>query len=79
MTEPKQAAFGKIAQFRVKGRRCPICKQPAVVAFSPFCSKRCGQIDLGRWLGEAYRAPASDEGWSESDVWFEDRDREDRS
>ncbi len=21
----------------------------------PFCSKRCADIDLGKWLGEGYR------------------------
>jgi uncharacterized protein len=38
-----------------------------VEEFRPFCSKRCANIDLGRWLKEAYRvetdeAPAEDEG-----------------
>jgi hypothetical protein len=40
--------------------RCPICQEwfdeessPAL----PFCSERCRTIDLGRWLGEAYRVP----------------------
>jgi endogenous inhibitor of DNA gyrase (YacG/DUF329 family) len=28
----------------------------------PFCSDRCRQIDLGRWLGEAYRIPPETEG-----------------
>ncbi len=38
-------------------RKCPICGKPAVAEFQPFCSKRCSTIDLGRWLGERYRAP----------------------
>jgi endogenous inhibitor of DNA gyrase (YacG/DUF329 family) len=29
--------------------------------YRPFCSKRCADIDLGRWLGEAYRIPADDD------------------
>ena len=41
--------------------RCPICKKPAPPrdenpAF-PLCSERCRLIDLGNWLGEAYRVP----------------------
>jgi endogenous inhibitor of DNA gyrase (YacG/DUF329 family) len=28
--------------------------------YFPFCSQRCKTIDLGRWLGEAYRIPAED-------------------
>jgi endogenous inhibitor of DNA gyrase (YacG/DUF329 family) len=48
---------------RVIGRnaRCPICGKPADPAHRPFCSKRCADIDLGRWLKESYRVP-TDEG-----------------
>lgn len=42
-------------------RTCPICGKPAAPragdrAF-PFCSDRCRLVDLGEWLGEAYRIP----------------------
>jgi hypothetical protein len=37
--------------------RCPVCRRPAVKEWRPFCSKRCADIDLGRWLGEVYRIP----------------------
>ncbi|MEM8798254.1 MAG: DNA gyrase inhibitor YacG [Pseudomonadota bacterium] len=40
--------------------RCPICDKPTIAAFAPFCSKRCADIDLNRWLGGAY-AIATDE------------------
>jgi endogenous inhibitor of DNA gyrase (YacG/DUF329 family) len=63
---------GAVARFRVKGTKCPICKNPAVLESRPFCSKRCGQIDLGRWLGEVYRAPVDEDGWSESEAWSGD-------
>lgn len=36
---------------------CPICKKPTVVNFRPFCSRRCKNIDLGRWLTESYAIP----------------------
>lgn len=39
------------------GRRCPICSRPAAVDYQPFCSKRCADVDLHRWLGEGYRVP----------------------
>ena len=44
-------------------RLCPICKSPLeeredTLRFRPFCSKRCGEIDLGRWLKGAYAIPA---------------------
>jgi len=39
------------------GRPCPICKCKADVAFRPFCSKRCADIDLNRWLTGSYVIP----------------------
>ena len=33
----------------------------AEAPYLPFCSLRCKRIDLGRWLGEAYRIPAEDQ------------------
>lgn len=38
-------------------RPCPICGKPALAAFRPFCSKRCADIDLGRWLKGGYVIP----------------------
>lgn len=38
-------------------RSCPICRRPADAGFHPFCSKRCADLDLGRWLNEDYRIP----------------------
>ena len=40
--------------------RCPICEKqfdPATSPAMPFCSERCRQIDLGRWLREVYSVP----------------------
>lgn len=39
---------------------CPICNKEFKLEESlapPFCSRRCREIDLGRWLDEAYQAP----------------------
>lgn len=44
------------------GGRCPICTKPTDVDYRPFCSKRCADIDLGRWLGGAYVIPETDVG-----------------
>lgn len=38
-------------------RPCPICGRMSVAAFHPFCSKRCADIDLHRWLGGRYAIP----------------------
>lgn len=40
---------------------CPICRKPTVAEYRPFCSKRCADVDLGRWLTEAYAIPAETE------------------
>lgn len=45
--------------------RCPICRKVAVAAFKPFCSDRCRQVDLNRWLGEQYRIPTDEPGTPE--------------
>jgi hypothetical protein len=37
--------------------RCPICRAKAELDFRPFCSKRCRDIDLARWLGDGYAIP----------------------
>jgi endogenous inhibitor of DNA gyrase (YacG/DUF329 family) len=39
-------------------RRCPICGKPAVEECRPFCSKRCADVDLNRWLSGVYALPA---------------------
>ena len=39
---------------------CPICKSPAAAEYAPFCSKRCADVDLHRWLTGAYAVPAEE-------------------
>jgi endogenous inhibitor of DNA gyrase (YacG/DUF329 family) len=45
--------------------RCPICKGPvkprAENSAFPFCSPRCKQVELGKWLNEEYRVPAEED------------------
>ena len=36
---------------------CPICGKPAEPLYRPFCSRRCADVDLGRWFTEGYRIP----------------------
>ena len=46
---------------------CPLCGKPAEAAYRPFCSRRCADVDLGKWFNEDYRIPAepSDEDQEE--------------
>lgn len=36
---------------------CPMCKRPSETRWRPFCSRRCADVDLHRWLSEGYRIP----------------------
>lgn len=38
--------------------RCPICGAPPDPTHRPFCSRRCADVDLSRWLRGAYAIPA---------------------
>ena len=42
-------------------KRCPICGRPAAAEHNPFCSQRCHDVDLGRWLSGSYAIPARDD------------------
>jgi endogenous inhibitor of DNA gyrase (YacG/DUF329 family) len=51
--------------------RCAICGKPVDPAYKPFCSKRCANVDLHRWLNSSYSiagAPVDeggdDDGWA---------------
>ncbi len=41
-------------------KRCAICGKPAVPDFRPFCSKRCADVDLNRWLSGVYVVPTNE-------------------
>jgi uncharacterized protein len=42
-----------------EGGSCPICSRPRDTKFRPFCSKRCADLDLGRWLRGEYSIPGA--------------------
>jgi endogenous inhibitor of DNA gyrase (YacG/DUF329 family) len=45
-----------------RGQACPICGKPVVQDHRPFCSKRCADVDLHRWLGGGYAVPGEPVG-----------------
>ena len=58
MSEPSEVGPSEAE----KGPTCPICRKvlPAEAAkFAPFCSRRCADLDLGRWLKGGYAIPGS--------------------
>jgi uncharacterized protein len=40
---------------------CVICGKPQAEGLSPFCSRRCADVDLHRWLSGVYAVPAEEE------------------
>ncbi|MCI4666353.1 MAG: DNA gyrase inhibitor YacG [Neomegalonema sp.] len=44
-----------------KAGACPICGAKRSDAYRPFCSKRCADIDLGKWVSGSYAIPAAEE------------------
>jgi len=44
-----------ITQLKKKKSRCPTCKKFAKEPFSPFCSKKCAELDLLKWLSDEHR------------------------
>jgi uncharacterized protein len=40
-----------------QSRACPICGKPVGAQFRPFCSRRCADVDLNRWLSGVYAVP----------------------
>jgi uncharacterized protein len=49
--------------------KCPVCGKPAQAEYKPFCSARCADVDLNRWLTGSYAIPAveDDEDGREGD------------
>lgn len=41
--------------------KCPICGKPTQERYRPFCSKRCADVDLQRWLTGGYAFPVMEE------------------
>ena len=40
---------------------CPICGKPPAEGFRPFCSRRCADVDLNRWLSGVYAVPVTED------------------
>lgn len=47
---------------------CPICDKETNSEYKPFCSRRCADVDLGRWMSETYAIPIEEEAPSEADL-----------
>ncbi len=46
---------------------CPICSKPSDSKYAPFCSRRCADVDLSRWLKGGYAIPGRPAGLEEDE------------
>ena len=59
---PKPAGPGKAKVApKAKAKPCPICGKPTDERVKPFCSKRCADVDLNRWLSGVYAVPVTED------------------
>lgn len=66
-TERPPAANDNGGQARRTKTSCPICRRAAREPYTPFCSARCQDVDLHRWISGAYVIPGSDQPSDEAD------------
>jgi hypothetical protein len=58
----------------MKTPRCPVCDKPVDPAYRPFCSRRCADVDLQRWLSGRYAIAGASEEDQEEGGQPEDED-----
>jgi hypothetical protein len=64
MNETRDSA----AKVETPTRKCPICGRPRDPEYDPFCSKRCADVDLHRWLKGTYVIPGAERPSVERDA-----------
>ena len=50
-----------MSERELRTKPCPLCGKPAAEPFRPFCSRRCADVDLNRWLNGVYAVPVQDD------------------
>jgi endogenous inhibitor of DNA gyrase (YacG/DUF329 family) len=46
---------------RIPVKKCPICGKQTEPRYRPFCSKRCADVDLGRWVTGSYKVETNEQ------------------
>jgi len=59
----------------VSALTCPVCGKPPEARYRPFCSSRCADVDLHRWLSGAHTIPGAAPDQADSTAAEEDDDR----
>lgn len=60
----------------LKGNKCPICGKSATMDMRPFCSKRCSDLDLTKWLDGDYKVPTDEAPGDEDSAALDDDERQ---
>ncbi|MBM3487730.1 MAG: DNA gyrase inhibitor YacG [Alphaproteobacteria bacterium] len=47
---------------------CPICGRATDMRWRPFCSRRCADVDLNRWLSGVYAVPVTEDSDEDGDA-----------
>jgi len=57
-----ERAMSQVVELKRKAPKpqCPICRRAAFAEFRPFCSRRCKDDDMRRWIEGSYRIPTSE-------------------
>ena len=50
-----------MSERELRTKPCPTCGKPSAEPFRPFCSRRCADVDLNRWLSVVYAVPVKEE------------------
>ena len=66
-TAKGRGSAGKRSAGMGSAKKCPICGKPATEASRPFCSERCRDVDLNRWLSNSYAIPGRPEADEDGD------------
>jgi endogenous inhibitor of DNA gyrase (YacG/DUF329 family) len=61
MTADHKKSASKQPDLNKSNRPCPICGKPRSERYDPFCSKRCADVDLHRWLSGVYAVPVTED------------------
>jgi endogenous inhibitor of DNA gyrase (YacG/DUF329 family) len=64
---PADGSGGAAAKGKRSAKKCPICGKPATETSRPFCSERCRDVDLNRWLSNSYAIPGRPEADEDED------------
>jgi uncharacterized protein len=59
MTADDNKSPAKRPDLGERKRVCPVCGKPRSKRYDPFCSRRCADVDLHRWLKGSYVIPGT--------------------